>query len=318
MNAPIATDLVVLHNGQDRDAWIKARDQGIGASEVPILFDCGYAESSKLDLYARKLGVEGLPAFKESEEIEAGRDFEDANIRRLAVRAELGEVDDGWAPNKCLLGNADFPHLIATPDGITCASEPIEVKNIGHMPHREEWEDGEIPRKFLIQVQSQIAVMGASRGLFGARLFGVKLVWNWYQRDDLLISEIRKRVIDFWHLIESRTPPESNGSETAHDAAFAVAATIPPKELFHGEIQQYLDTWEQGKLDEKRLNKLLKEAKASRKAAEDALTLKMGSAKTAVTSTGWAFEKVKSSRDGYYVKPSSSEKLDITAPKGTR
>jgi len=318
MNTPITlgtSETIVLHDGKDRDAWINARDAGVGASEVPILLDCGYSESSKLDLYARKIGTEGLKPFDETESIQWGRLLEDPIITELAKRAELDPEE--WGKNRCLLGNPAFPYLIATPDGLTSDMEPIEVKAIGHMPHREEWEDGNIPRKYLIQHQCQMAVCGAKRGLFGALLFGSKLVWDWFERDDKLIAEIRTKVIDFWGLVESRTPPESNGSDTAHDAAFALAATIPPKELFIGEISEHLERWETFASEEKRLNKAIKEAKASRKSIEDALTLKMGSAKVAITNTGWSFEKTESFRAGYSVKPSSSKKLEITPPKGT-
>lgn len=317
MNAPITlgtSETIVLHDGKDRTAWELARNQGVGASDVPILFDCGYSESSKLDLYARKIGTEGLKPFEETESIQWGRLLEEPIITELAKRAELDSEE--WCKNKCLLGNPAFPHLIATPDGLTSNIEPIEIKAIGHMPHREEWEDGNIPRKYLIQLQCQMAVCGAERGLFGALLFGSKLVWDWFERDDKLIAEIRTKVIDFWELIETRTPPESNGSDTAHDAAFALAATIPPKELFVGEIGEYLERWETFTVEEKRLTKALKDAKASRKSIEDALTLKMGSAKVAITNTGWSFEKTESHRAGHVVKPSTTKKLEITPPKG--
>lgn len=320
MNAPLVTlgtsEVIVLQDGRDREAWKLARNQGVGASEVPILFNCGYAESSKLDLYARKIDAEGLPPFEETEPIQWGRLLEDPIITELAKRAELGPINEGWQPNKCLLENAAYPHLVATPDGLTSNMEPLEVKNICHMPHKEEWDDGEIPLKYQLQLQSQIAITGASRGIFGALMFGGRLVWNWFDRDDILIVEIRRRVIDFWGHVERRDPPESNGSGSAHDAAFALAETTHPTELFHGEIQDYLDQWETYTAVEKRLNKELKEAKASRKSAEDALTLKMGSAKLAITSTGWSFEKTESVRAGYTVKPSKSLKLDITPPKG--
>jgi putative phage-type endonuclease len=312
------SEMLVLHNGQDREAWKAARNAGVGASEVAILFDCGYAESSKLDLYARKIEAECLPPFVETEPIQWGKLLEDTIICELAKRAELGVESEGWQRNKCLLGNTGYPHLIATPDGMTSDCEPLEVKNICHMPHKEEWNDGEIPLKYQLQLQSQIAVMGATRGIFGALMFGGRLVWNWFDRDESLIAEIRKRVIDFWGHVERREPPESNGSDSAHDAAFALANTIPPVELFHGEIEQHLLDWEAGKEEEKIANAAAKKAKAKHRAAADALTLKMGSAKRAITATGWSFEKTVTERAGHIVKPSRTEKLDIEPPKGLR
>ncbi|MEN6535447.1 MAG: YqaJ viral recombinase family protein [Bryobacteraceae bacterium] len=312
------SEMIVLHNGQDREAWIKSRNQGVGASEVAMLFDCGYSESSKLDLYARKIETEGLPPFEETEPILWGKLLEDAIICELAKRAELGAESEGWQRNKCLLGNAAYPHLIATPDGMTSDCEPIEVKNICHMPHKEEWNDGEIPLKYQLQLQTQMAVMGATRGIFGALMFGGRLVWNWFDRDDVLIAEIRNRAIDFWGHVERREPPESNGSKSAHDAAFALSSTIPPVEFFHGEIEQYLLDWEAGKEEEKLANAAAKKAKAKHCAAADALTLKMGSARHAITTTGWAFEKSIKERAGFYVNPSRTEKLNIEPPKGLR
>lgn len=303
----------IVCDGRDRDEWIRARRNAVCASEVPILFGCGYAGTSLRKLYLEKIG-EPTEATEETEGMKLGKRLESSILDELAERAELGQYQDEWYGNHALLCNSEHHFLFATPDGMTRAGEPIEVKNICNRLNDEDW-DGTIPRRFMIQVQSQIAVCGAERGLFGALLFGGKLVWSWIYRDDELIAEIKRRVSDFWSLVENREPPASEGNDSSRKASLAIAETLSPVELFEGDIQHLLVAWEQAKSDESSAKNSLKHSESWRKSVEDELIVRMGSATKARTVTGWEFEKTTTNKREYMVKATTIHGFRVKPPK---
>lgn len=302
----------VLYDGENREKWLESRKLGVCASEVPILFGEGYGDSSILNLYLAKTG--DAPQIEETEVMKLGRRLESATIEEVAERAGLGEHGAGWCRNKALFGNYDHPFMFATPDGVTSAEEPIEVKNICHGLDDSEW-DGTIPPKFMLQVQAQIAVLGANRGLFGALLLGGKIVWDWIPRDNETIALIDCRVREFWARVLMDDPPSPGGTRSDRNAALKIAETLKPVELFESEVNGILDTWEKAKAQEDSAKLALGIAEAKRKAAENELILRMGGASKACTVSGWKFEKTTTQRNGYTVEPTTITGFRVKPPR---
>lgn len=301
----------IIHDGQDREAWKLARDIGVGASEVPILFGCGYGDSSELRLFAQKRGLL-VKQTEVSEGMRLGHRFEPAIMDETCARA--GVSPEEYRHNRALLASDDLPYCVATPDGITSSGEPIEVKNICYHIDDEDWEGG-VPLKYRLQMQTQIGITVASRGLFGACLFGSRVVWDWVDRDDVLIAEINRRTKLFWRRVLDNDPPESNGTSDARNAAMRIAEKLPAVELFDGEIGDILLGIESAKSAERKASADAKRHKEARCALEDSLLLRMGSAERAVTASGVTIVKTKTTRSGYTVKPSVSEGVKILMEK---
>lgn len=297
----------IICDGTDRDQWAAARNIGIGASDVPILFGCGYENSSELRLFAQKRGLDVEP-FREDEGMRMGRLLEGAIIEELANRSKVSE----WRRNSALIASDGLEFGVCTPDGFALGSKPIEVKNICHRVNEEEWEGGTIPLRYRLQLQTQLAITGEDKGLFGALLFGGRLVWDWIERDEALIHEIRRRVRLFWNRVTNNDPPESNGTNGARNAAFAIAEKRAPVELFTGEIGDYLIGIEQAKNEERIANAAAKAANTKRKSLEDELIVRMGAANEAVTSSGIRIVKTRQDRKGHTVAPSVVLGIKIT------
>lgn len=298
----------ILNDGTNREQWLAARNAGTGASEIPILFGCGYGDSAQLDLYARKIGA-NLPKVEVNEGMSLGSELEPTIVRLTCERAGVQ-----YTHNKALLSNDGAPPLVCTPDAITEQGEPVEVKNICHRIDESEWEDGNIPLKYQLQMQTQIAIMEAPRGLFGALIFGGRLVWTWLDSDDELIREIHDRASVFWGHVTRREPCAPNGTKSSRQAAVAVADELPPKELFDEDILPMVMEHERAKSDESFAKKILAIAESRRKAIEDSIIVSMGSARCAATNSGWHFQRTITRRKGGITKPSESHGLEITAP----
>lgn len=305
----------VIHDGSDRDAWLNARSVGVGASEVPVLFGCGYSDSSELNLYLSKIGE--VDKLEETEGMGWGKRLESAILDELAERAELGPRGEKWAGNRSLLHNPAYQCLVCTPDGITSSDEPMEVKNVCNNVDEGEW-DGHIPEKFYVQLQSQIAVCGSSCGLFGALIFGGRLVWDWIPRDNALIQEIDNRTRAFWQRVIDRDPPPSNGTSSARKAVFKLSEMLPPKELFHSEIDEALLQWSEFKSQECAAKEKAKNYEARRRAVEDSILLRMGSAANAFTVAGWEFTKTVTTRRAHTVAESVTRGIKIKPPKADK
>ncbi len=306
-------EFTVICDGSNRDEWLAARNIGVGASEVPILFGCGYGDSSVIDLYLRKTSTDAAP-IEENEGMGWGNRLQDAILNELAERADLGPRGDEWCGNKALIHNVLYPQLVCTPDGITSSDEPIEAKNVCMRIDEGDW-DGRIPERFNLQCQSQIAVCGSDRCLFGALLFGGRLVWDWIPRNDELIAEIDERTREFWWHVANGVPPKPDGSKASRDAARAIAMRSDPVEVFESELDDILDQWKALKVEESRAKESAESAEKQRRALEDQIILKMGSANEAFTKTGWAFRKRVTNRAGYTVEPKTIETFDVRQPK---
>lgn len=298
----------IINDGSDRAQWLEARNIGIGASEIPILFGCGYGDSAQLDLYARKIGA-NLPKVEANEGMNLGSELEPTIVRLACQRAEVS-----WALNRALLSNDGSPPLVCTPDAITTDGEPVEVKNICHRVDESEWEDGNIPIRYQLQLQTQIEIMEAKRGLFGALIFGGRIVWTWLDRDDELIREIHERASIFWGHVMRREPCAPNGTKSSRQAAVAVAETLPPKELFDEDMLPIVVELERAKADEAFARKNLAALESKRKIIEDSIILSMGSSMAAATNSGWHFKRTITKRKGGFTKPSESHGLKVIAP----
>lgn len=214
------------------------------------------------------------------------------------------------------------PHLrslshrwaLATPDSLLTTEEPVEAKNISWGYNPEEWAES-IPEKYYLQCQQQILVTGAQRCLFGALLWGSRLIWEWIPRDETTIARIIKAGSEFWRRVEARDPPLSDGHPGARKVLGRLAVVEHDVELFEGDIEQHLIDWRDADTELSRVRKHERAEKAKRDAAMDAIAQRMGSHRRAFTATGWAFRWESVRRNGYTVEPNEYEQFRINAPK---
>jgi len=90
----------------------------------------------------------------------------------------------------------------------------LEVKNVGEY-RKADWEDGAVPEYYMIQVQHYMAVTGASYAWLAPLIGGNRMNPVKVMRDDRLIASLIKIERDFWHLVETRTPPPLDDSVDA-------------------------------------------------------------------------------------------------------
>lgn len=191
-------------DSKDRDAWLRARRTGIGASEAAALV----GEHAWLDLsrlVAIKRGLVDEP--DAVERFEWGLRHE-ATIREAYASARYAGRET-IAGGK-LLRSTEHPWALATLDGMTLHPDhgwiPWEAKAI-EVYKTDEWAHGP-PPTYWWQQQYQMLVTGAPCNSIAALLGVHRLVWCDVDRDEAAIRRLTIRGAEVWALIQSGEEPQ--------------------------------------------------------------------------------------------------------------
>lgn len=192
-------------DSSDREAWLKARMGGIGASESACVL--GHSPwGSALELWAVKTGQMAAPDLSDVEAVFWGNALENAIVAGYSQRTGRKVVPFG-----IMLRSTRFPWLTATPDAF-CSEDatdedhdellssvaearqggrdvgsivyalrrggwfPLQIKNIG-FNSAEHWADG-VPVYYRIQCTQEAIVCGATRTSGAALIAGQRLAWD--------------------------------------------------------------------------------------------------------------------------------------------
>lgn len=179
------SEAYILCSGEDRDEWLRLRDTGITASDVPAV--CGRSSFKKPhDVVMEK--VFGAPTI-DNEHMVRGRVSEDYIFTKLCR-------DKGsFVRNKALYANKDILHLYATPDFIG-PDAIIEVKSPYYFPHS-------VPDSYIYQLQAQMLVLGVHTGyIYVGSIESGKYEATKYHTDQKIQKEILDSVAAIWDKIE--------------------------------------------------------------------------------------------------------------------
>ena len=194
-----------------RAEWLDIRRKGIGGSDAAAI--CGVNPwRGPLSVYLSKIGE--APDADANEAMEWGTELEDT-IAKVFSRRTQQKV------KRCnmILQHNDYDFMLANVDRFTLDDEEgewgvLEVKNVGEY-RREDWADGAVPEYYEIQGQHYMAVTGANYVWFAPLIGGNKMQPVKVMRSERAITSLIKIERDFWHLVETRTPPPIDDSVEA-------------------------------------------------------------------------------------------------------
>lgn len=201
----------------DDQAWHAFRRKGVGASDIGALL--GLSKwSSPMSLWCEKLGL--LPPSEETQRQRIGKrmetvlaaEFQDETGLTLAGEQTWLTATE-WEIARCTIDAAVVP---PTPRGVDPNLSdflgPWEAKTSG----MRKWD--EIPPAYLAQIQWQMYVMGAQRAWLTVMFSGWNIETSTVDRDQDDIDFMVARAKEFWHLVETETMPEIDGSDATTDA----------------------------------------------------------------------------------------------------
>jgi len=199
-----------------REEWLAVRKRGIGSSDAAAAVGLNPYKSA-LELWLEKTGREDkLPSIDPHDEESPmywGNILEPIvakhyssrsghRVRRLNAVLQHPQPELSW-----MLANID--REVMGSDEV----QILECKTAGINGARL-WKEG-VPEYVQLQVQHQLAVTGKKAADVAVLLGGQHLEIYRIQRDDELIARLIQLERQFWHYVETDTPPPADGSTSA-------------------------------------------------------------------------------------------------------
>ena len=207
------------------EQWLDYRRTGIGGSDAATAAGLN-PYSSLYTLYNDKLGL--IPVKEDNEAMRQGRDFEDYVARRWM------EVTGKKVRRNCYMWRSnENPFMIADIDReVVGENAGLECKTTSAY-NKSDLEGGEVPLTYYVQCQHYMAVMGFDRMYLAVLVLGVEFYCFTIERDESEISALIEAEAAFWRMVEAKTPPPVDGS----DSTMATIAAIYPTETVAGRVQ---------------------------------------------------------------------------------
>lgn len=207
------------------EQWLDYRRTGIGGSDAATVVGLN-PYSSLYTLYNDKLGL--IPAKEDNEAMRQGRDFEGYVARRWmeATGKKVRRNCYMWRSDEHQFMLADIDReVVGESAGLECKTTSAYSK--------ADLEGGEVPLTYYVQCQHYMAVMGFDRMYLAVLVLGVGFYCFTIERDESEISALIEAEAAFWRMVEAKTPPPVDGS----DSTMATIAAIYPTETVAGRVQ---------------------------------------------------------------------------------
>jgi putative phage-type endonuclease len=227
-----------------RREWLDRRKQSIGASEVAALLGLSPYESP-YSLWAKKVGIDP-PSDDEPEWVRWGHLIEPIICDEYARETGRKVIDHG---RYAVRYSETCPHLSATLDREVAAFDDrgpgvMDAKNAGFYKGAD-WDEAP-PLLYQVQVQAQLEVTGYQWGSLAVLIGGNTFRWCDIERDDVFIAMLRRKVAEFWRLVETNTPPAVDGSSSTAE----VLRRLYPNDkgttiALSGEAMQWTDEYQE-------------------------------------------------------------------------
>jgi putative phage-type endonuclease len=207
---------LVSTKDMSREDWLAIRKQGIGASDAAAAVGLSPYQS-QLELWMIKTGRDGdMPKVDPNDESSPmywGNVLEPIvaqhysrrtgnKVRKINAVLQHPDPDKHW-----MLANLDY--TVVGNDEV----QILECKTAGEFGSRL-WRDG-VPEYVQCQVQHQLAVTGNVVADVCVLICGQEIRIHRIERDDELIAKLIELERQFWHYVETDTPPPADGSESA-------------------------------------------------------------------------------------------------------
>jgi putative phage-type endonuclease len=271
----------------NREFWLKWRRTGIGSTDSAPILEVDPMRT-KLHVQAEKL--DGLVTIEETELMEMGRDLEPVILKAYERKTGLKTRTQNKRRR-----SKKYPWMICTLDAEVPGVHPIEMKHI-IFPKPGEWGQeeytDEIPHRYIIQGQHNLAVLDADYIEFPVFLYGRLRIYG-VKRNERLISRIVEATREFWKKhIKEKIPvdPDFNHPATVEFLKNAYAVTAGKSINLDVSIAPIAGLY-------KELGSKEYAAKKERNALKAQILHAMGDAETAFLPNGMILTRTESHRE---------------------
>lgn len=284
----------VIGDSSNREEWLKARELGIGASEMAAVMNSSRFDSA-ISVYARKLKVlTEESSTPPSEAAYWGLRLEKLVAEEFTIRTGIPHEWFGL-----LIRSKTHPWALATLDA-RANGEPLECKTANQFL-LSEWAEG-APLAYQIQAHQQMLVTGAERCRVACLIGGQRFVWTEVERDETLIRKIVHHGAEFWQRVVERRPPEPDGSDSSFRALNALYDSHQGSVELPGELIAFDHEREALALEKSKIEKRLK-------ALDARFQAEIGNAEQGVLANGVAYRLLKIHRRAFQVAETTYTKI---------
>jgi len=282
-----------------RDDWLEVRRTGIGGSDISAI--CGLNPwRSKMAVYLDK-----IHAVEDQEQNEAmywGTLLEDVVAQEFKKRNTLKVTRINH-----VLQHPKYSFFLANIDRYLPQIKAIlEIKTTRS---ESEWGEEKAPDHAVMQVVWYLGICGFSLGYLAALIAGQKYIQTEVPFDAELWEMMVKEALEFWQLVQDRTPPPMDGSDSSTDVLKLLYPTEQPGKLV--ELPEVAELWVR-QID--KADTLGKEAKTLKAEAQNQLKNLLGDAEAGRIGDYTVTWKTVNKKE-YMVAASSSRQLRIKGGK---
>lgn len=208
-------DLILsVKDAEDHEKWLEARALGIGGSDAAVIMGMN-PYKSPYKLWLEKTGQAEAPDLSGNQYVYWGTKNE-SNI------ADWFQEETGKKVKRLgTLRSKEYPFMLANVDRTVVGENAgLEIKTAGVRQYRK-WKDDEIPDAYYCQCLHYMAVTGADYWYIAVLLGGNEAKWKRIERNEEDIQHLIMAETDFWKLVETKTPPPVDGSDSCAAALSA-------------------------------------------------------------------------------------------------
>lgn len=201
----------------EREDWLEVRRTGIGSSDAAAAIGLNPYQS-QLELWMQKLGKgDLLPAVDPTDDTSPM--FWGTMLEPIVAAHYTKRTGNKVRRVNAVLQHSEHPWMLANVDREVIGSSEVqllECKTAGIHGARL-WRDG-VPEYVQLQVMHQLAVTGHRAADVAVLVGGQELRIFRMERDEALIARLIEMEHSFWQMVESKTPPAGDGSDSAEKA----------------------------------------------------------------------------------------------------
>lgn len=191
-----------MYQWEDEKKWLEERNKGIGGSEASMILGIN-PWKSRLELWNEKV--------TQKSNIDATKQlmFKIGHMLEPIIAEEYTKETGRKLEERPLKIHSDYPFILGNIDREIVGDKKgpgiLEIKTKGGYTN---WHGEDVPIYYHAQLQHYLELYKYSWGSFSVLDLGVmKLNIVDVERDDQFISKLVKEEIEFWKLVENKTPP---------------------------------------------------------------------------------------------------------------
>ena len=199
-------DLILsVKDAEDHEKWLKTRGLGIGGSDAAVIMGLN-SYKSPYQLWMEKTGQAEAPDLSGNQRIYWG-------VKNEPNVADWFMEDTGKKVKRLgTLQSREYPFMLANVDRtIIGENAGLEIKTAA-VSQAKKWKGDEIPDAYYCQCLHYLAVTGADRWYIAVLIGGNDAIYKVVERNENDIKALIEAEADFWHLVETNTPPPVDGS----------------------------------------------------------------------------------------------------------